>query len=175
MAICGPVAARVAAAEQRVDVVGDLDGLSRWRSRVTADPTGGCRAPLSVLQTENGEAFGSQARTNGRQLRCDSPSVGLQNGGGIRNNSLMPAGSVTELDTCKIGAFCELRQRRVEHPAGAVQGDPRGRGFHTPLAYGRFAQVAPVLASSATSPLRGMSETGATSATKTREPRTTRA
>jgi 2',3'-cyclic-nucleotide 2'-phosphodiesterase (5'-nucleotidase family) len=41
----------------------------------------------------------------GAGFGVDTPAVALQNGGGIRNNSLIPAGPITELNTFEILAF----------------------------------------------------------------------
>ena len=46
-----------------------------------------------------------QAQQNASAFGVDSPQVGLQNGGGIRNSSVIPAGPITELNTFEILAF----------------------------------------------------------------------
>ncbi|HET9878225.1 MAG TPA: 5'-nucleotidase C-terminal domain-containing protein [Candidatus Limnocylindria bacterium] len=46
-----------------------------------------------------------QAQQLAGEFGVDSPQVGMQNGGGIRNDSVIPAGSITELNTFQILAF----------------------------------------------------------------------
>ena len=46
-----------------------------------------------------------QAQQLAAGFGVDSPQVGMQNGGGIRNDSVIPAGSITELNTFQILAF----------------------------------------------------------------------
>ncbi len=45
------------------------------------------------------------AQRNAAAYEVDVPQVGMQNSGGIRNNSLIPAGPITELNTFQILAF----------------------------------------------------------------------
>ncbi|MFC4016094.1 bifunctional metallophosphatase/5'-nucleotidase [Nonomuraea purpurea] len=71
-----------------------------------------------------------------------APDVALQNGGGIRNNSLIPAGNVSELDTYTVAPFSNFvavvpnvpRKQFKEIMENSVSG--------LPAADGRFAQVA---------------------------------
>ena len=46
-----------------------------------------------------------QAQQSAADFGVDTPSIGLQNSGGIRNESLIPAGDITELNTFQILAF----------------------------------------------------------------------
>lgn len=46
-----------------------------------------------------------QAQRMAGAAGAESPAISLQNGGGIRNNSLIPAGPISELDTFRILAF----------------------------------------------------------------------
>ena len=46
-----------------------------------------------------------QAQQSAPSFGVDAPQVSLQNGGGIRNNSLIPPGPITELNTFQILAF----------------------------------------------------------------------
>lgn len=71
-----------------------------------------------------------------------APDVALQNGGGIRNDSLIPAGNVTELDTFTVAPFSNFvavvpkvsRKQFKEIMENSVSG--------IPAADGRFSQVA---------------------------------
>ncbi|QGG97070.1 bifunctional metallophosphatase/5'-nucleotidase [Actinomarinicola tropica] len=51
------------------------------------------------------DAHLSAARSRAAEFGVPEPQVALQNGGGIRNNSVIPAGDVTALDTYAIAAF----------------------------------------------------------------------
>ena len=46
-----------------------------------------------------------QAQQLAGSVGAETPLISLQNGGGIRNNSLIPAGEITELDTFRILSF----------------------------------------------------------------------
>jgi hypothetical protein len=50
------------------------------------------------------------------------PDIALQNGGGIRNDSVIPADDITELDTFDMLPFSNF-ERPGEYPAVSVQGD----------------------------------------------------
>ncbi|NEP18880.1 MAG: PEP-CTERM sorting domain-containing protein [Leptolyngbya sp. SIO4C1] len=80
-------------AELAQNVIGQTD--------VTLD---GTRALVRTQQTNFGNLIADSLLWQGQQLAdefgVDSPQVGLQNGGGIRNDVVIPAGSdITELDT----------------------------------------------------------------------------
>jgi 5'-nucleotidase len=70
------------------------------------------------------------------------PQVALQNGGGIRNNSLIPAGPVTELDTFAIAPFANFVAVVPDVPRAQVKEILENAVSQIPLADGRFAQVA---------------------------------
>ncbi|HEY8474893.1 MAG TPA: bifunctional metallophosphatase/5'-nucleotidase [Natronosporangium sp.] len=70
------------------------------------------------------------------------PQVALQNGGGIRNNSLIPAGPVTELDTFAIAAFANFVSVVPAVPRAQFKEILENAVSRIPAADGRFAQVA---------------------------------
>src|SRR5690606_29065994 len=70
------------------------------------------------------------------------PQVALQNGGGIRNNSLIPPGPVTELDTFAIAAFTNFVAVVPEVPRAQFKEILENSVSAIPVADGRFAQVA---------------------------------
>jgi 5'-nucleotidase len=70
------------------------------------------------------------------------PQVALQNGGGIRNNSLIPAGPVTELDTFAIAAFANFVSVVPDVPRAQFKEILENAVSSVPAADGRFAQVA---------------------------------
>jgi 5'-nucleotidase len=97
-------------------------------------------------ETNLGNLLADALLWTGRELADDfgvaEPDVALQNGGGIRNNSLLPAGDFTELNTFQIAPFSNFvsivpnvsRERFKRILERAVSGRPDAEG--------RFAQVA---------------------------------
>lgn len=71
-----------------------------------------------------------------------APQVALQNGGGIRNNSLIPAGPVTELDTFSIAPFANFVAVVPDVPRAQFKELLENAVSQIPAADGRFAQVA---------------------------------
>jgi 5'-nucleotidase len=70
------------------------------------------------------------------------PQVALQNGGGIRNNSLIPAGQLTELDTFAVAAFANFVSVVPDVPRAQFKEILENAVSRIPAADGRFAQVA---------------------------------
>ncbi|MPZ25212.1 MAG: bifunctional metallophosphatase/5'-nucleotidase [Micromonosporaceae bacterium] len=70
------------------------------------------------------------------------PDVALQNGGGIRNNSLIPAGPLTELDTFAIAPFGNFVSVVPDVPRAQFKEILENAISAAPAADGRFAQVA---------------------------------
>jgi 2',3'-cyclic-nucleotide 2'-phosphodiesterase (5'-nucleotidase family) len=70
------------------------------------------------------------------------PDVALQNGGGIRNNSLIPAGPVSELDTFAVAAFANFVSVVPDVPRAQFKEILENAVSRIPVADGRFAQVA---------------------------------
>lgn len=69
------------------------------------------------------------------------PDVALQNGGGIRNNSLIPAGPITELDTFAIAPFPNFVSVVPDVPRAQFKEILENVVSRAPLADGRFAQI----------------------------------
>jgi 5'-nucleotidase len=67
--------------------------------------------------------------------------VALQNGGGIRNNTLIPAGPITELDTFSIAAFSNFVSIAPNIPPAQFKEIMENAVSRIPLADGRFAQI----------------------------------
>lgn len=68
--------------------------------------------------------------------------VALQNGGGIRNNSLIPAGPITELHTFDIAAFANFVSIVPNVPPEQFKEIMENAVSRAPVADGRFAQIA---------------------------------
>jgi 2',3'-cyclic-nucleotide 2'-phosphodiesterase (5'-nucleotidase family) len=71
----------------------------------------------------------------------DAPQVALQNGGGIRNNNLIPAGNITELTTFQIASFGNFVSVVEDVPPAQFKEVMENAVSRMPLADGRFAQV----------------------------------
>jgi 2',3'-cyclic-nucleotide 2'-phosphodiesterase (5'-nucleotidase family) len=70
------------------------------------------------------------------------PQVALQNGGGIRNNDLIPAGQVTELETFGVAPFANFVAVVPDVPRAQFKELLENAVSQIPAADGRFAQVA---------------------------------
>jgi len=70
------------------------------------------------------------------------PQVALQNGGGIRNNSLIPPGPLSELTTFQIAAFANFVSVVPDVPRAQFKEILENAVSGIPAADGRFAQVA---------------------------------
>ncbi|HEX6338201.1 MAG TPA: 5'-nucleotidase C-terminal domain-containing protein [Jiangellaceae bacterium] len=80
--------------------------------------------------TDNAAAFG-----------VTPPDVAIQNGGGIRNNSLIPPGPITELDTFSIAPFPNFVSVVPDVPRAQFKEIVENMVSRMPLADGRFGQV----------------------------------
>ena len=86
--------------------LGDLATNVLATSQVALD---GTRPAIRLRETNLGNLTADsmlwQAQQSAPDFGVDSPQIALQNGGGIRNESLIPAGPITELNTFQILAF----------------------------------------------------------------------
>lgn len=96
--------------EMVVDPV--VEGLEELASNVIAQSEvdlDGTRAGVRSMETNQGNLVADsllwQARENAAAFGAKLPDVAVQNGGGIRNDSIIPAGPITELDTFDILPF----------------------------------------------------------------------
>ncbi|HUG86478.1 MAG TPA: 5'-nucleotidase C-terminal domain-containing protein, partial [Euzebya sp.] len=93
------------------DFIADLETEVIATSEVDLD---GSRPPIRGQETNLGnlvaDAHAYIAETRGGDFGLDTTAeiVGLQNGGGIRNNSVIPAGDITELTTFEILPFANF-------------------------------------------------------------------
>jgi 5'-nucleotidase/UDP-sugar diphosphatase len=94
--VVDPVEAHVAALAE--NVIGHSD--------VALD---GLRNSVRSMETNEGNLIADALRWQAEQTAADfgapQPDVALQNGGGIRNNTIIPAGDITELDTFDMVPF----------------------------------------------------------------------
>jgi 2',3'-cyclic-nucleotide 2'-phosphodiesterase (5'-nucleotidase family) len=94
---------------------------------------------LGNLHTD-GMLNAAQARAG--QFGVDPPQIAVQNGGGIRNNSLIPAGPITELNTFDIAAFPNFVSVVEDVPRSTIKALLENAVSLRPGADGRFAQIA---------------------------------
>ena len=90
-----------------------LQELAATAVGITADPLDGRRAPgVRTMETNLGGLVADAVLWNARRLAplfgAPFPDVALMNGGGIRNDSVIPPGPVTELDTFDIVPFNDI-------------------------------------------------------------------
>ncbi|WP_067965859.1 bifunctional metallophosphatase/5'-nucleotidase [Nocardiopsis trehalosi] len=90
------------------------------------------------------DALLDAGRDNAEQYGVAPPQVALQNSGGIRNNALIPAGGVSELDTHAVAPFANFVAVVPEVPRAQVKELLENAVSAAPAADGRFAQVAGV-------------------------------
>ena len=100
---------------------------------------------VRTAETNLGNLLADALVWQGQQLAASfgvtPPTVGLQNGGGIRNNSLIPPGPITELTTFAIAAFPNFVSVVPNIPPAQFKELLENAVSRIPLADGRFAQV----------------------------------
>jgi 5'-nucleotidase len=107
----------------------------------------GRREPgVRTMETNEGNLMADALLWQAQQLAADfgvnSPNVGLQNGGGIRNNTLIPAGPITELDTFSIAPFSNFVAVVENVPPDQFKEIMENALAEVEIAGGRFAQIA---------------------------------
>lgn len=79
---------------------------------VSEVPLDGLRADVRTKETNEGDLIADSLLWKGAQLAplygAPVPDVAIQNSGGIRNNSIIPAGPITELDTFAMAPFANF-------------------------------------------------------------------
>ncbi|MDS1272038.1 bifunctional metallophosphatase/5'-nucleotidase [Lipingzhangella sp. LS1_29] len=102
----------------------------------------GVRTEETNLGNLLADALLAAGQDHAADLDVPAPQIALQNGGGIRNGSLIPAGELTELDTHNIAAFSNFVAVVPEVPREQVKELLENGVSELPAADGRFAQVA---------------------------------
>jgi 5'-nucleotidase len=86
-----------------------LPNITIGASEVDLD---GLRSSVRSMETNEGNLIADSLKWQAEQLASAygvfAPDVALQNGGGIRNNTVIPAGPITELDTFSMAPFPNL-------------------------------------------------------------------
>ena len=120
---------------------------------VTEVPLDGRRSMVRSRETNEGDLVADALLWQARQLAADfgapMPDVAFQNGGGIRNDSIIPPGPITELDTFRMlpfPNFVTIVQDLTPEDFKALLENAVSRidetGAATGGGTGRFAQVA---------------------------------
>ncbi len=122
------------------DLAANVIGVSEVPLEGRRDP--GIRTMETNLGNLMADALFWQASLLAPAFGQPAPTVGLQNGGGIRNNSLIPAGNITELETYNIAAFSNFVSIIPAIPPAQFKEIMENAVSRIPLADGRFAQVA---------------------------------
>lgn len=83
----------------------DLNGLRGTVAAGEVILTEGVRNSETNLGNLTADSMLWQAQQKAAEFAVDAPQVAMQNGGGIRNETVIPAGPITELNTFQILAF----------------------------------------------------------------------
>lgn len=96
-------------AEVEKPVAEHLETLAETVVASSEVPLNGVRNDVRSRETNLGNLVADSLRWAGRQRAAEygvtPPQVGIQNGGGIRNDSTLPAGDITALNTYEIAPF----------------------------------------------------------------------
>ncbi|MGP1345946.1 MAG: 5'-nucleotidase C-terminal domain-containing protein [Phycisphaerales bacterium] len=131
--VVDPVAAAVQALADNIIAFSDvpLDGV---RARIRTEETNlGNLAADSLLWA---------AAVVGPQFGAPTPDVAIQNGGGIRNDSVIPAGPISELDTFDILPFSNFATVVPQVDAQTFKQIMENTVSRVEFVDGRFAQIA---------------------------------
>jgi 2',3'-cyclic-nucleotide 2'-phosphodiesterase (5'-nucleotidase family) len=108
-------------------------------------PLDGIRADVRSKETNEGNLIADSLKWQGEQLAASfgvpTPDVALQNGGGIRNNSIIPAGDITELDTFSMVPFANFVSIVPNIPRDQFKEILENAVSRVEFGDGRFAQV----------------------------------
>ncbi|CAN5519074.1 hypothetical protein BH23ACT9_BH23ACT9_22920 [soil metagenome] len=127
------------------DFVADLETNVIATSEVPLD---GSRPPIRTQETNLGNLVADAHRyvieTRGAEFGIDTSTtqvVGIQNGGGIRNNNVIPAGPITELNTFQILAFTNFVAAVEDFDAQSLKDVLETAYASLPGENGSFSQV----------------------------------
>ncbi|MBX6748830.1 MAG: bifunctional metallophosphatase/5'-nucleotidase [Micromonosporaceae bacterium] len=127
-------------------VVAYTDGLSATVLAQSEVPLDGARPNIRQVETNLGnlmaDALLAAGQQNAAAFGVTPPQVALQNGGGIRNNNVIPAGPITELTTFQIAAFANFVSVVPNVPREQFKEILENAISREPAEDGRFAHVA---------------------------------
>jgi 2',3'-cyclic-nucleotide 2'-phosphodiesterase (5'-nucleotidase family) len=125
------------------DYVADLAATIIGQTEV---PLNGTRPAIRTVETNMGnlvaDAHQWQATELAPAFGVPAPDVGMVNGGGIRNTTVIPAGPITELDTFNTLSFANFIAVVPSIPAAQLKELLENAVAFAPAQDGRFAHVA---------------------------------
>lgn len=125
-----------------------LEKLAETTVATSEVPLDGVRGDVRTRETNLGNVVADSLRWTGRQKAEEygvtPPQVGIQNGGGIRNDSTLPAGDVSALDTYDVAPFSNFVAVVPEVPRAAFRQLLERGVAASPDASGAFMQVSGV-------------------------------
>ncbi|WP_425440442.1 bifunctional metallophosphatase/5'-nucleotidase [Prauserella shujinwangii] len=132
-------------AEVEKPVAEHLAGLAETVVATSEVPLNGVRADVRSRETNLGSLVADSLRWAGQRQAAEygvtPPRVGIQNGGGIRNDSLLPAGDITALNTYEIAPFANFVAVVPEVPRDVLRQLLERGVAAAPSAAGAFMQV----------------------------------
>ena len=127
-------------------VVAYTNGLAANVLAQSEVPLDGQRPRIRQVETNLGNLMADALLATGRQKAAafgvTPPQVALQNGGGIRNNSVIPAGPISELHTFQIAAFANFVSVVPSVPREQFKEILENAISREPAEDGRFAHIA---------------------------------
>ncbi|AOS61857.1 bifunctional metallophosphatase/5'-nucleotidase [Actinoalloteichus hymeniacidonis] len=123
-----------------------IAGLAETTVAQSEVPLDGVRDAVRTRETNLGNLLADAIKWSGTQQAEEygvpAPQVGIQNGGGIRNDSTIPAGAVTELNTYDVAPFANFVSVLPEVPRDTLRQLLERGVAGAPGAAGQFIQVA---------------------------------
>jgi 2',3'-cyclic-nucleotide 2'-phosphodiesterase (5'-nucleotidase family) len=127
-------------------LVADLQALEENVIAISEVDLDGIRGNVRTRETNEGNLMADallwQAQQAAPGFGAAVPVVGLQNGGGIRNDSVIPAGELTELDTFDIAPFGNFVSVVEDVPRAQFKEILENAYSRVEFGDGRFLQVA---------------------------------
>jgi 5'-nucleotidase len=122
--------------------VDELDQTVIGTSEVELD---GIRSNVRTKETNEGDLIADSLLWQAAQLADDfgapPPDIAVQNGGGIRNDTLIPAGEITQLDTFDILPFTNFLSIVESIPPDQLKEIMENAVSRVEFTDGRFAQI----------------------------------
>ncbi|GAB3508558.1 bifunctional metallophosphatase/5'-nucleotidase [Amycolatopsis cihanbeyliensis] len=122
-----------------------VEDMAETTVATTEVPLNGVRAEVRGRETNLGsllaDALAWTGRRQAEEFGVTPPQVGIQNGGGIRNDSTLPAGDITELNTYEVAPFSNFVAVLPEVPRQTLRQLLERGVAASPDASGAFMQV----------------------------------
>jgi 2',3'-cyclic-nucleotide 2'-phosphodiesterase (5'-nucleotidase family) len=126
-------------------LIADLEDLATNVIATSEVDLNGVRDSIRTTETNQGNLIADSLLWQAQQVAdafgVDSPVVALQNGGGIRNDSVIPAGDLTELDTFDMVPFSNFVSVVEDVPREQFKEILENAYSRVEFVDGRFAQI----------------------------------